>query len=218
MGELDDSLVTTTQSAWGAKPQALVEKEITKEIIQEKTQEVPINTINVKEEDIGFVDRIKQRIREEEGLRLDAYRPVETEEHLTQGYGRYGSSIQEGSVITKEQAEEWLDEDVAIRLKAINKKIPQFKNLPPEAKDSMFSSWYRGGLSGSPATIRLINKGSFDEAATEFLNNDEYRRLKRDGGLKGVTERMERVSEALRELSKNKVKTSDQINHFMQGE
>ena len=62
----------------------------------------------------------------------------------------------------------------------------------------MLGSWYRGSLSGSPKTIRLINEGNYKEASKEFLDNDEYRDPKTASGIK---KRMEATAKALRELS-----------------
>ena len=59
----------------------------------------------------------------------------------------------------------------------------------------MLSSFYRGGLSGSPKTIELINKGDFKKAAKEFLDNKEYKKSKKEGT--GVANRMEELSNAL---------------------
>ena len=83
------------------------------------------------------------------------------------------------------------------KLKAVNKRIPVFNNLPAKLRVPMLSSFYRGGLSGSPETIKLINKRDFIGAAKEFLNNKEYKKAKKEGS--GVADRMEELSNALYE-------------------
>lgn len=62
----------------------------------------------------------------------------------------------------------------------------------------MLGSWYRGSLSGSPKTIRLINEGKYEEASKEFLNNDEYRDPNTASGIK---KRMQATAKAIREMS-----------------
>ena len=165
----------------------------------------------------AFIDRVSNVLRKEEGLRLKAYKPVQSEEFFTIGYGHYGKDVKEGSEISQEQAEELLSKDINSRISAISKKIPSFKGLNPDAQDAMFSSWYRGGLSGSPKTIGLINDGKFEEASKEFLNNNEYKSLKSSNKLRGVTERMERLSNQLSSLSKPKdFGTSEMLDAFSQ--
>ena len=47
-----------------------------------------------------------------EGCSLKAYKPLPTEKYYTIGYGHYGPDVKEDMVITKEQAEEILKEDL----------------------------------------------------------------------------------------------------------
>ena len=51
-------------------------------------------------------------------------------------------------------------------------------------------------MSGSPETIKLINKGKFKEASIQFLDNEEYRNAKQLGRA-GIIPRMKAVSSAL---------------------
>ena len=75
--------------------------------------------------------------------------------------------------------------------------------MPEELQINLFSEYYRGSVRQSPNTVSLINSGRYAEAADEFLNNDEYRRVRgiRDSGGKdsGVIGRMEAVSGSLRD-------------------
>ena len=75
------------------------------------------------------------------------------------------------------------------------KKIPDLNTFPETVQNNIVSSFYRGSLSGSPKTIALINKGMFQEAAEEFLDNREYREARKSGS--GVARRMEEVAIAL---------------------
>lgn len=51
-------------------------------------------------------------IKEFEGLRLTAYKPVAAEPYWTIGYGHYGPDVTPGMTITEKQAEEFLRQDV----------------------------------------------------------------------------------------------------------
>ena len=76
----------------------------------------------------------------------------------------------------------------------IKKAIPNFDNLSKELKVEIAQSWFRGGIAGSPKTIKLINEGKWEEASKEFLDNNEYRNTK----LRGVKRRMRGLSNALK--------------------
>lgn len=55
------------------------------------------------------IDRIKQF----EGLRTKAYKPVPTEKYYTIGYGHYGADVKPAMVITEQRAEELLVKDIS---------------------------------------------------------------------------------------------------------
>jgi len=135
-------------------------------------------------------------LQEKEGFRGEAYKPVDTEEYYTIGYGNYGQDVQPGDTITREEADIQLQNNIDERLVQIRQAIPEFDNLPLEARQHLLGSWFRGSLSGSPKTISLLNEGRFDEASQEFLNNNEYRTT----SLGGVKKRMLATSDAIRGL------------------
>ena len=123
----------------------------------------------------------------------------------TIGYGTTSKSsskfnVKEGQRIPLYVADMALDQEIDEKLKAVNRRIPVFNNLPENLRVPMLSSFYRGGLSGSPETIKKINKGDFKGAAKEFLNNKEYKKSKKEGT--GVAKRMEELSNALLTYSK----------------
>ena len=138
------------------------------------------------------VNYFKELLRQDEGLRLEPYKPVPTEKYFTIGYGHYGSDVKDMKKITKERAEELLDQDVRKRMKLITKTLPDFYTYPMDLQGAIFSEYFRGSITGSPETVKLINKGLFADAAVEYLDNDEYRnrvKLKKPG----IGPRMERV-------------------------
>jgi GH24 family phage-related lysozyme (muramidase) len=146
------------------------------------------NTLNSNEY-LGF-------IKDKEGFRDTAYKPIDTEEYYTIGYGNYSPDVQAGDTITREEADIQLQKNIDDRLVQIRQAIPEFDNLPLEARQHLLGSWFRGSLSGSPKTIGLINEGKFEEASKEFLNNDEYRTT----NLGGVRKRMDATANAIRGL------------------
>ena len=135
-------------------------------------------------------------IQDKEGFRDTAYKPISSEEHYTIGWGNYGADVKEGDTITREQADIQLQKNIDDRLVQIRQAIPEFDNLPLEARQHLLGSWFRGSLSGSPKTIGLINEGKWDEASNEFLNNDEFRNTQ----LGGVKKRMNATANAMRGL------------------
>ena len=157
--------------------------------------------IKTEERRNPFVAQVKKELRSKEGKELTAYKPVDSEEYFTIGYGHYGADVEEGMVITEERAEELLHEDVMERVDSINNIIPKFEEMPKELKIAIFSEHFRGSIAQSKNTLRLINEGKFAEAADEFLNNDEYKNARRLGK-SGIRPRMEAVANNLREYDK----------------
>ena len=135
-------------------------------------------------------------IKDKEGFKGSAYKPIDTEENYTIGYGNYNKDVKEGDTITQQEAEVQLQQNIDERLVQIRQAIPDFDNLPLEARQNLLGSWFRGSLSGSPKTIGLINEGKWDEASQEFLNNNEYRTT----NLGGVKKRMSATANAMRGL------------------
>lgn len=72
----------------------------------------------------------------------------------------------------------------------------QFFDFHPELQLQIVSSYYRGGLPGSPKTLEHMAKGEFDLASKEFLDNDEYRKSLK-GESPGIAPRMMKLSKAL---------------------
>jgi len=143
-----------------------------------------------------FEQALTERLIGLEQFRDTAYRAAKDEEFLTIGYGHYGPDVKENQKITQEDALNLLRSDITERLPAIKKAIPVFDELSTPLQVEIAQSWFRGGMSGSPKTIGLINEGKFAEASREFLDNKEYKTA-RERGRAGVIPRMEAVSIAL---------------------
>ena len=143
-----------------------------------------------------FMDKLTERLISLEKFSPTAYKAVKDEKFLTYGYGHYGKDVKPNQKINKEEALDLLERDIGDRLPAIQSAIPNFGNLSEELRVEIAQSWFRGGMSGSPATIKLINQGKFKAAATEFLDNKEYLTAKQRGR-SGVIPRMDAVANAL---------------------
>ena len=71
----------------------------------------------------------------------------------------------------------------------------------------MFSEYFRGSIRQSPKTVKLINQGRYQEAAGEFLDNDEYRDAEKRGR-PGIKVRMKKVFDELNKLALKTTKSS----------
>jgi len=148
----------------------------------------------------SLIERFKDVIREAEGLKLEAYKPDPTEKHFTIGFGHYGAEIEEGDTITEETAEEMLDEDVKVRIDSLKGLLPEFDTYPDTLKDALFSEHYRGSIEDSPLTVKAMLDYDFDEAALEYLRNEEYEQAE-EKGIPGIRPRMEKLAEELSKLT-----------------
>ena len=146
------------------------------------------------QEFIAWNDKIK-RVDDEGNVTIEL---VPTTGFGTTGKSASGFTVKEGQRTPLYVANMALDQEIGEKLKAVNRRIPSFNLLPEKLRVPMLSSFYRGGLSGSPKTIELINKGNFKKAAKEFLDNKEYKESKKEGSdNSGVALRMEELSNAL---------------------
>tara|TARA_R110002049_G_C8798651_1_gene532385 strand:- start:27 stop:590 length:564 start_codon:yes stop_codon:yes gene_type:complete len=123
------------------------------------------------------------------------------EKKITSGYGSYRDENKLEDSKTIEEANADLVKDINDRLPKIKKNIKNFDKFPLDVRQHLVSSWFRGSLSGSPLTIRLINAGKFKEASIEFLRNEEY-----DNAIsldrRGIIKRMKNTAKAIKSLSK----------------
>ena len=200
----NDPIIIPTEAM--AKESAMEAKELstaTRSLTEEERTtslglNIPDESPTPKEEAVDtFTDRLTERLISLEKFKGESYKAVKDEKFLTIGYGHYGKDVKPNQKITKEDALELLKKDISDRLPDIKSAIPNFENLSEELRIEIAQSWFRGGMSGSPKTIKLINQGKFEEASTEFLNNEEYQMAKQRGR-SGVIPRMNDVSNALR--------------------
>ena len=110
----------------------------------------------------------KDLIKQEEGLRLKAYPdPASGGDPWTIGYG-HTSGVKKTDLITKEQAEDFLDEDMLNAYSVVDRvvKVP----LSPQQRDALCSFVFNvgGGAFSKSTMLRLLNQGEYIKAANEF--------------------------------------------------
>lgn len=141
-------------------------------------------------------------IKSFEGVRLTAYKAVQTEKYWTIGYGHYGPDVKQNMKITQAQADAYLKSDVARFEKAVNEyvKVPLNQNQ----FDALVSFTYNcgeGALQRS-TLLELLNQGKYEDAANQF---DLWNK---SGGkvLAGLVKRRAKEKELfLKDLPKEKV-------------
>ena len=124
----------------------------------------------------------EKQIVSSEGYSEKNYR--DTKGVLTSGFGQTGEFM--GMP---------LNEVAKIFESRTSKLIPAYDTLSEPLRLKLFDSTYRGGISGSPKALDLINKGQWKKAAAEFLDNKEYKEAVKSGS--GVAKRMEDTANAM---------------------
>ena len=111
-------------------------------------------------------------------------------------YNEYKNGI---GTLTQEEAQKLFQEDLPDYIKQAKKLTgDKFDGYSNNLRKNLISATYRGSWGQSPTARKLLSEGKFEEAATEFLNNDEYRnavKLNRAG----IRPRMEAVAKAIRD-------------------
>ena len=111
-------------------------------------------------------ENIRNFIKNQEGLRLNAYLcPAKV---WTIGFGHTGSEVVKGLVITREQAEKYFNQDIAIHENNVSRlvKVPLNQNQ----FDALVSFEYNVGYGqfASSTMLKLLNAGKYNEAAAQF--------------------------------------------------
>lgn len=122
-------------------------------------------------------------IKSFEGLELKAYK--DSVGVLTIGWGNTGSHVKPGMIISKEQAENLLKQDVSRFERGVSELVKV--QLTQNQFDSLVSFSFNLGLANlkSSTLLKKLNASDYSGAANEFL------RWNRAGGvvLKGLTRR-----------------------------
>lgn len=103
-------------------------------------------------------------IKKYEGLRLTAYKAVNTEKYYTIGYGHYGADVKKGMQITQAQAEAYLRSDCQAAVNAVNK---YHYGYTQNQFDALVSFTYNCGA-GSLRKLTLLGMRSLQEIGTKI--------------------------------------------------
>lgn len=116
-----------------------------------------------------------------EGLETRAYQ--DQRGIWTIGYGRI-AGVKQGDTCTKEQADEWVAEDLATAEKAVSTmvKVPLNQNQ----FDALVSFTYNVGAGSlqHSTLLSLLNQGAFNGAANQFLAWDHINGVMSNGLLR----------------------------------
>ena len=128
----------------------------------------------------------------------------------------YNVILSGGMPLSDSQMQKLFDYDIKSKINLARRKVKNFDSLPKSAQNAVVDGFFRGDLSGSPKTLRLMNSGDFRAAAEEYLNNAEYRTSKREGT--GVAPRMERNAAAFKSVNYMKKKSPPKVKAAPTGE
>ena len=157
-----------------------------------------------------FKRKVFDDVLEDEGYRLFPY--GDTSNNVTTGIGHLGYDPRDTKTGFLADIRGSIDktftrpsEAVSLAVKDIDEKIASarklltpsvYDGLSEDAKLAVVNMNFRGDLVLSPDTVKLIKQGKMEDAATELLNNDNYRDSKKAGT--GIWKRFEKNAERLR--------------------
>jgi|DEB0MinimDraft_4_1074332.scaffolds.fasta_scaffold28693_1 GH24 family phage-related lysozyme (muramidase) len=164
--------------------------------------------VEVTEEDVfeNWIDKAADRIAELEGFIPEAKIAFEGEMFPTIGYGRSDKTVKLGQKITQDEAKEDLKNNlIPSKIKIAKRLFPNYDSFSDNLKVELLQGIFRGDFKAGHETVKLINKGSWEEASEEFLNHKEYLKALNDpdSDRKGIIDRLQSISRAIREEATN---------------
>lgn len=114
------------------------------------------------------LDTFRAEIKRDEGLRLKPYR--DSRGFLTIGYGR--NLDHRG--ISRMEAEEMLENDIAAVMGVVSYKLPWFDALHPVRQRVLLNMAFQMGINGLLGFHKMLaaaRLGKYDEAADEMLDS-----------------------------------------------
>lgn len=123
---------------------------------------------------------LEDRIKKHEGLRLKIYRDT-----LGIPTIYYGHRVRQGEVYlgTLEDAEKYLDIDIAVAQQGCMSLFPAFHQMSPARQDVLTELVYNMGLNkikqGFPRFVHNVNRFAWEEAANELKFADGHEKLSR---------------------------------------
>ena len=169
--------------------------------LQEKV--VPEKLIKIYWERKVDRERLKKELlRDEGGIKLQAYKPVATEKHFTIGVGHYGADVTQGMKITKAQALEFFEKDIDTALQDVKALIGM--DHPPQVLEGFANMAFQLGrtkLRKFTETIKLIKAKKYDAASIEMLDSnwakqtkERAKRVSNKFKVKNIKEKFRKVS------------------------
>lgn len=157
----------------------------------------------------------RRLIKNYEGLRLKAYKPVAAEKYWTIGYGHYGADVSQNMVITEAQAENYLTQDLKKFENAVNKLGRTFNQ---NQFDALVSFTYNCGAGSLNTLCRNRNNTQIAEALLLYCKDvtgkvlpglQKRRKQERELFLKPVSQNTQIINE---KKLPYKVKTKQDLN------
>jgi len=175
-------------------------KEKIREVLKQSIkQDTAPKVIPVAKSD-PFSDKVADMLVKREGKYPRMYKDIYG--HPTIGIGHLVKPNEiakyKNAVLTPHEMYTLMYTDINEKLTLVRRDFPKFDSYPEKLKMLIVDGYFRGDLSGSPATKRLIRMGKFKQAADEYLDNVEYRKSVKAGT--GVAKRMRQNALVLKSL------------------
>lgn len=107
-------------------------------------------------------------IKQFEGCKLTAYKPVPTEKYWTIGYGHYGADVKQGQTITQTRAEVLLEQDLRPIEQLLNRMNVNFRQGQFDALVSWIYNLGAGNFNNSTMKKYIMQRHK-DEDITDQL-------------------------------------------------
>jgi GH24 family phage-related lysozyme (muramidase) len=146
-----------------------------------------------------FIHKAAEYVKSNEGVRNKLYK--DSKGKWTIGIGHLVTpdefEMYRGKVLSDKEVEALFAKDISSKLMHIKQYFGSaYDSFPENVKIAIIDGYFRGDLSGSPETKRLLKAGLFKQAAQEYLNNKEYKAAVASGS--GVAKRMQRNAAAFK--------------------
>lgn len=107
-------------------------------------------------------------IKSYEGLRLKAYKVLESEKYYTIGYGHYGTDVRFGEEISKAKADQLFEKDIEKFEKAVSNALKV--SVTQNQFNALVSLAYNIGVTGfqTSSLLKRLNKSDYVGAGKEF--------------------------------------------------
>lgn len=141
----------------------------------------------------SFLEKAAEYIKRNEGKKNTLYK--DTKGYWTVGIGHLVTSQEfnnfKGRKLTDQEVLSLFKQDLNKKMALVRKHFgAAFDTYSPNLQIAILDGYFRGDLSGSPETRKLLLARKFKEAAKEYLDNKEYRAALVSGS--GVATRMQR--------------------------